>query len=128
MYSASLIRELVTHFAAAAGVTHEISVFTDPRLFERWRRRRGSLTARDREHLKRGHAISFFRRARPHEVYINGPRHVSLAELEDTAAHEVAHLRWWHLDHGVTFDRRVNALMAGYTCGPKSGRLPEAFR
>lgn len=128
MFSDALVRELVAHYAAAAGVSHEIAVFTDPRLFERWLRRRGSLTIREREHLSSGYALSVYRATRPHEVYVNGPRHASLRELEDTAAHEVAHLRWWHLDHGLVFDRRVGALLAGYRCGPKAERLPEAFR
>lgn len=128
MYSASLIRELVQYFAEAASVSHEINVFTDPDLFERWKRRRGKLTPQEREHLDKGFAISFFRATTPHEVYINTPRHVSLADLTDTVAHEVAHLRWWHLNHGRTFDRRVIALLAGYRCGSKSERLPDSFK
>lgn len=128
MYSDILICELVAHFARAAGMTHPINVFTDPDLFERWKRRRGKLTPREREHLSKGFAISFFRTSAPHELYVNPRRHVSVHEVEDTAAHEVTHLRWWHLDHGVTFDRRRSALLAGYRCGPKSERLPDAFR
>ena len=124
----ALVRELVAHFASAAGVTHQISVFTDARIFERWRKRRGSMTEDEREHLDSGFALSFYRTTKPHEVYVNSPRHVSPRELMDTAAHEVTHLRWRRLPHGRTFERRVEALLAGYTCGPKSERLPEPFR
>jgi hypothetical protein len=61
-------------------------------------------------------------------VYINPPRHISLVDLADTVAHEISHLRWWHLDHGRVLDRRIAALLAGYRCGPKSERLSDAFR
>jgi hypothetical protein len=128
VYSDVLIRELVAHFARAASVTHSINVFTDPRAFERWRRRRGGLTKNDREHLLVGFALTFERTTKPHEIYFNPPRHVSLIELADSAAHEVAHLRWPHLSHGRLFDRRVQALLAGYRCGPKRERMPDSFR
>ena len=128
MYSDLLIRELVLHFARAASVTHPISVFTDPRSFERWQRHRGGLTKDEREHLRAGFALTFDRMTKPHEVYVNPPRHVSVVELADTAAHEIVHLRWPHLGHGRLFDRRVQALLAGYRCGPKRERMTDAFR
>lgn len=128
MYADTLVRELVAHFADAVGLTHEVNVFTDAALFEKWRKRRGSMTEDEREHLDSGFALSFYRAQTPHEVYVNPPRHVSLVELVDTAAHEVTHLRWKNLAHGRLFDRRVTALMAGYRCGPKSERMPDSFK
>lgn len=127
MYSDVLVRELVAHFAEGAGITHEISVFTEPGAFERWRKRRGGLSLADREHLRSGYALTFVRTTKPHEIYFNLPRHASIVELADSAAHEVVHIRWPHLKHGRLFDRRVQALLAGYRTGPKSERLHEAF-
>lgn len=128
MYSDALVRELVAHYADAAGVSHEINVFTDPRAFERWRKHRGGLTESDRDHLTTGFALTFVRSSKPHEIYFNPPRHVSVVELADSAAHEIVHIRWPHIDHGRLFDRRVQALLAGYRCGPKRERMPDAFR
>lgn len=127
MYADTLVRELVAHFAEAVGITHEINVFTDPRAFEQWRKRRGGLSKADLEHLRSGFALTFERSTKPHEIYFNPPRHVSVIELADSAAHEIVHLRWPHLDHGRLFDRRVQAMLAGYRTGPKSEKLHEAF-
>lgn len=128
MYSDALVRDLVAHFADAVGIEHAINVFTDPAAFERWRKRRGGLTKDDREHLTSGFAMTFVRSGKPHEVYFNPPRHVSVVELADSAAHEVSHIRWPHLRHGRLFDRRVSALLAGYRCGPKGERMPDSFK
>lgn len=124
----SLVRELIAHFADAAGVRRRIRVFTSAALYERYSKRRGGLSSDEREHLLKGYAIARYRERTPHEIYVNTPRHVSPQELLDTAAHEVVHVRWPTLAHGATFDRRKSALLAGYRCGPKSSRLPEAFR
>ena len=130
MFSDALVRSLVQHFADAAGLRRGVSVrvFTRHEQFTRHMARRGGLTKMDREHLRSGYAITFPRKHTPSEIYVNLERHVSLPELVDTAAHEVAHARFPHLRHGRLFDRRVTALLAGYTCGPKSERLPEPFR
>lgn len=48
---------------------------------------------------------------------------------DDTAAHEVAHMRWRSLSHfSPLFQQRVDAMMAGARCGPPGTRLPECFR
>jgi hypothetical protein len=41
-------------------------------------------------------------------------------DIETTIAHEVTHLRWWNLQHGLEFSARVRALLRGATFPPHS--------
>jgi hypothetical protein len=48
--------------------------------------------------------------------------------LEGTIAHEIAHLRWWTLDHGTEFDARVLALLHGAQFPPRGGWSSKPLR
>ena len=127
-YHHELFRTLVAQFAEAAGVRRRIRVFTRAALFERYSAHRGGLSEDERRHLRGGHALAIARAVTPHEIYFNPARHASVDDVVDSAAHEVVQLRWQTLEHGRLFDRRKRALINGYSCGPKSSRMGEAFQ
>ena len=49
-------------------------------------------------------------------------------DIEGTIAHEVTHLRWWHLRHGEEFSARVRALLKGATFPPHTSWSVETRR
>jgi hypothetical protein len=56
--------------------------------------------------------------------------YVSRVDADDTAAHEIVHMRWTSADHdraGV-FERRTLALRSGIRCGAPYSPLPDAYK
>lgn len=128
MYRHELVRALVAHYAEAASVNKQIRVFSRPSVFEKHMERRGEgLTRSELAHLRQGHAMTVLDGRRP-PIFFNLAKHQHVADLADSAAHEITHIRWPSLEHGALFDKRVKALLGGYRCGPAGKRLPEAFR
>jgi hypothetical protein len=123
-----LIRELVVHYARQAGLQKMPRVFSRPDQFQAYMAKRGGLTRSERGHLRKGYEITVKRATTRCEVYVRPAAHQALSELDDTAAHAAVHMRWYGLHHGKLFDRRLKALMDGYTCPPQGHRLPEMFR
>jgi len=50
---------------------------------------------------------------KPHLMIINLDYHKSIAELEDTIAHEMLHVRFPRLEHGEDFWKRLGMILMG---------------
>lgn len=61
-------------------------------------------------------------------IRIDLDAHICRHDADDTAAHEVVHLRWPTLSHNDLFERRVRAVRAGATVGPMHTRLPDNLK
>lgn len=61
-------------------------------------------------------------------IRINLSAHICRHDADDTAAHEVVHLRWPSLRHTLVFERRVEAIRKGAKAGPHGARLPENLK
>src|ERR1700682_3412956 len=89
-----LVRALVQHYAEAAGVTKPVRVFSRPSVFAKHMERRGEgLSRSDRAHLRDRHAMTVLTRSRP-PIFFNLVKHHHVADLADSAAHEITHIRW----------------------------------
>lgn len=127
-----LVRAVLVHYLERAGAAPRARVFTKPANVERAMRHCTSskhrITTDDRRQMRVGWALAWPMKSAPPRIYVNLAKHATVDDLLNSGAHEAVHLRWPSLCHGAVFDRRVRALLGGYTCTARGQRLPEAFR